>query len=81
VKKAPFVVLIGAKMPSVLAEISFVSNAKDAEQMRQPEYLQRIAESLYKGVAKYEAGLSGTRPPAERATGGAGVGAVAAAAQ
>ena len=67
VKKAPFVVLIGAKMPSILAEISFVSNAKDAEQMRQPEYLQRIAESLYKGVAKYEAGLSGTRPPAERA--------------
>jgi N-acetylmuramoyl-L-alanine amidase len=67
VKKAPFVVLIGAKIPSILAEISFVSNAKDASQMRQPDYLQRIAESLYKGVAKYEAGLSGTRIPAERA--------------
>ncbi len=67
VKKAPFVVLIGAKIPSILAEISFVSNAKDASQMRQPEYLQRIAESLYKGVAKYEAGLSGTHVPAERA--------------
>jgi N-acetylmuramoyl-L-alanine amidase len=70
VKKAPFVVLIGAKMPSVLAEISFVSNAKDAEQMRQPEYLERIAESLYKGVARYEGGLSATRAPVERASAG-----------
>ena len=68
VKKAPFVVLIGAKIPSILAEISFASNAKDASQMRQPEYQQRIAESLYRGVAKYEAGLSGTRNPTERAT-------------
>ena len=29
------------------------------EQLRQPEYRQRVAESLYKGVAKYEGGLSG----------------------
>ena len=38
VKKAPFVVLIGANMPSILAEISFVSNPRDAEQLRQPDY-------------------------------------------
>jgi hypothetical protein len=60
VKKAPFVVLIGANMPSILAEISFVTNPKDAEQLQEPEYRQRVAESLYKGVAKYEGGLSGT---------------------
>jgi len=59
VKKAPFVVLIGANMPSILAEISFVTNAKDADELQQPEYRQRVAESLYKGVARYEAGLSG----------------------
>jgi N-acetylmuramoyl-L-alanine amidase len=59
VKKAPFVVLIGANMPSILAEISFVTNPKDADQLQQPEYRQRVAESLYKGVARYEAGLSG----------------------
>ena len=59
VKKAPFVVLIGANMPSILAEISFVTNAKDADQLKQPEYRQRVAESLYKGVARYEGGLSG----------------------
>ena len=46
-------------MPSILAEISFVTNSKDAEQLTQPEYRQRVAESLYKGIARYEGGLSG----------------------
>jgi N-acetylmuramoyl-L-alanine amidase len=68
VKKAPFVVLIGANMPSILAEISFVTNEKDARQLQEPEYRERVAESLYKGVAKYAGGLSGTRLPAERAS-------------
>jgi N-acetylmuramoyl-L-alanine amidase len=61
VKQAPFVVLIGANMPSILAEISFVTNPKDADQLLDPDYRQRVAESLYRGVARYEAGLSGTR--------------------
>ena len=59
VKKAPFVVLIGANMPSVLAEISFVTNPRDASELRQPDYRERVAESLFRGIAKYEAGLSG----------------------
>lgn len=67
VKKAPFVVLIGANMPSILAEISFVTNPRDAEQLRAPEYRQRVAESLFKGVAKYESGLSGSKTPVEQA--------------
>jgi N-acetylmuramoyl-L-alanine amidase len=69
VKKAPFVVLIGANMPSILAEISFVTNAKDAEQLREPEYRQRVAESLYAGVAKYEGGLAAAKaaPAVKRA--------------
>ena len=58
VKKAPFVVLIGANMPSILAEISFVTNPEDAEQLRTPEYRERVAESLYGGVAKYAAGIN-----------------------
>jgi N-acetylmuramoyl-L-alanine amidase len=61
VKKAPFVVLIGANMPSILAEISFLTNSDDATQLRDPEYRERIAESLYRGVAKYVNGLSGLR--------------------
>jgi len=68
VKKAPFVVLIGANMPSILAEISFVTNAKDAKQLQDPEYRERVAESLYRGVAKYEGGLSGARVTTERAS-------------
>jgi len=68
VKKAPFVVLIGANMPSILAEISFVTNPKDAEQLRQPDYRERVAESLYQGVARYEAGLSGVKAPTLRAS-------------
>jgi len=68
VKKAPFVVLIGANMPSVLAEISFVTNPRDASQLRNPDYRERVAESLYKGVAKYESGLSGIKSPTLRAS-------------
>jgi N-acetylmuramoyl-L-alanine amidase len=61
VKKAPFVVLIGANMPSILAEISFVSNPGDERRLRTAEYRQRIAESLYRGIAKYVSGLSGVK--------------------
>jgi N-acetylmuramoyl-L-alanine amidase len=63
VKKAPFVVLIGANMPSILAEISFVTNPDDAEQLRTPEYRERVAESLFSGVAKYAAGINGVKTP------------------
>jgi N-acetylmuramoyl-L-alanine amidase len=61
VKKAPFIVLIGANMPSILAEISFVSNPSDEHRLETGEYRQRIAESLYRGIAKYADGLSGVR--------------------
>jgi N-acetylmuramoyl-L-alanine amidase len=61
VKKAPFVVLIGANMPSILAEISFLTNPGDARELRQPAYRERIAESLYRGTSKYISGLSGLR--------------------
>jgi N-acetylmuramoyl-L-alanine amidase len=61
IKKAPFVVLIGANMPSILAEISFLTNSDDARELQQPAYRQRIAESLYRGVSRYISGLSGVR--------------------
>jgi N-acetylmuramoyl-L-alanine amidase len=62
VKKAPFVVLIGAQMPSILAEISFLTNPEDADELREGAYRQRIAESLVAGVERYLRGLSGLRP-------------------
>ena len=61
VKKAPFIVLIGANMPSILAEISFVSNPADERKLETAEHRQRIAESLYRGVSKYVNGLSGVK--------------------
>jgi N-acetylmuramoyl-L-alanine amidase len=61
VKKAPFVVLIGANMPSILAEISFLSNPGDERRLKTPAYRQRIAESLYRGVSHYVDGLGGLK--------------------
>jgi N-acetylmuramoyl-L-alanine amidase len=61
VKKAPFVVLIGANMPSILAEISFLTNPEDATELRQPQYRERIAEALYRGVSRYVDSLGGVR--------------------
>ena len=58
VKKAPFVVLIGAQMPSVLAEIGFLTNTRDEALLRKPEHRQKIAEALYKGIASYADTLS-----------------------
>ena len=61
IKKAPFVVLIGANMPSILAEISFLSNPSDERHLKTPEYRQRIAESLYRGISRYIDGLGGLK--------------------
>lgn len=59
VKKAPFVVLIGAAMPSVLAEISFVSNKQELALLKTSAYKQRIAESLFNAVMRYRKSLKG----------------------
>jgi N-acetylmuramoyl-L-alanine amidase len=53
VRKAPFVVLIGADMPSVLAEVSFLSNPAEELSLKKPENRQRIAEGLYRGIETY----------------------------
>ena len=58
IRKAPFVVLIGATMPSVLSEIGFISNAHDESIMKRSEYRERLAEALYKGLAGYANTLS-----------------------
>jgi len=53
VRKAPFVVLVGAGMPSILTEISFLSNPADEQLLKKPEHRQRVAEGLYQGMANY----------------------------
>jgi N-acetylmuramoyl-L-alanine amidase len=58
VRKAPFVVLIGASMPSVLAEIGFISNPREEALLKKPDYRQKLAEALYRGVSRYAESLS-----------------------
>ncbi len=58
VKKAPFVVLIGASMPSVLAEVGFLSNSREEQLLKRPDHRQKLAEALYQGVSRYAQSLS-----------------------
>ncbi|MBK5293782.1 MAG: N-acetylmuramoyl-L-alanine amidase [Acidobacteriia bacterium] len=58
VKTAPFVVLIGAEMPSVLTEIGFMSNSKEEGLLKKSEHRQKIAEALFKGIVRYTESLS-----------------------
>jgi len=58
VKKAPFVVLIGANMPSILAEIGFLTNPREEALLRRPEYRQKVADALFRGLSRYAESLS-----------------------
>jgi N-acetylmuramoyl-L-alanine amidase len=57
VKQAPFVVLIGAGMPSVLAEVSFVTNKQEGVLLKTAAYRQQIADALYDAITKYQKSL------------------------
>ena len=61
VKQAPFVVLIGAAMPSVLAEISFVTNKQEGQLLKSAAYRQQIAEALLDAVLRYQQSLKRPR--------------------
>jgi N-acetylmuramoyl-L-alanine amidase len=71
VRKAPFVVLIGAAMPSILTEISFLSNPADEKLLKQPEQRQKVAEGLYQGIASYLQNMNSVtvNMPAKNGTG------------
>ncbi len=53
IRKAPFVVLIGAEIPAVLVEIGFLSNRHDEQLMGQAQFRQEVAEHLFQGIAAY----------------------------
>ncbi|MFZ0959747.1 MAG: N-acetylmuramoyl-L-alanine amidase [Terriglobia bacterium] len=61
IKKAPFVVLIGANMPSVLAEISFLTNPRDERLLKRSDYREKIAYALYEGILDYVKNLGEVR--------------------
>jgi len=66
VKQAPFVVLIGAAMPSVLAEIAFVTNTQEAKLLKGTAYRQKIAEGLLNAIRKYQTSLKSEARVAEK---------------
>jgi N-acetylmuramoyl-L-alanine amidase len=66
VKQAPFVVLIGAAMPSVLAEISFVTNPQEARLLKANAYRQRIADALFNAIRRYQTSLKNSTTVAQQ---------------
>ena len=56
VKQAPFFVLIGARMPSVLVEVSFISNPVEERRLKSDRYLDRVADGIVQGVMAYAEG-------------------------
>jgi N-acetylmuramoyl-L-alanine amidase len=66
VKQAPFVVLIGAEMPGVLAEISFLTNAQEVRLLRGSSYRQRIAEALHDAIRTYQTALKSRNAVAQQ---------------
>lgn len=53
VKEGPFYVLHGADMPSILVEVGFLTNRKEASMLSKPDYLYRLASSIAEGIHKY----------------------------
>ena len=53
VKKAPFYVLIGAQMPAVLVEISFITNPMEAKRLKKDSFLSEIADQIAAGISAY----------------------------
>lgn len=58
VKKAPFIVLIGAQMPAILTEIAFLSNPVEAKRLRNDKYLGKVADQIAGGISQYVTNLN-----------------------
>jgi N-acetylmuramoyl-L-alanine amidase len=54
-------VLIGATMPSVMAELSFLTHRQESSWLRTSSYRQQLAEALLAGIARYQRSLKGTQ--------------------
>jgi len=53
VKQAPFYVLLGAQMPAVLIETSFISNPRECKRLTNPRYQDRLCDGIIKGIRGY----------------------------
>jgi N-acetylmuramoyl-L-alanine amidase len=59
VKGAPFYVLLNSNMPSILVEVSFISNPRDERRLRDERYLQGIIKGISTGILRYVNGGRG----------------------
>ena len=66
VKEAGFVVLTESAMPGILAEVSFVSSPTDEQKLQSDGYREKIAEALYKGIARYAISSRGVKMAAKQ---------------
>jgi N-acetylmuramoyl-L-alanine amidase len=57
VKKAPFVVLIGIDIPSILVESSFITNPREEKRLKNKNYINKIADGIFAGVVEYSKGI------------------------
>jgi len=73
VKQAPFYVLLGAQMPAILVETSFISNPRECKRLIDPKYQQRLCEAIVDGVRQYIRDTTPTalmrKPPARGSSG------------
>jgi N-acetylmuramoyl-L-alanine amidase len=65
VKKAPFYVLLGAQMPAVLIETSFISNPRECDRLMNPQYQEQLCDGILRGIRQY---ISQTSPTALSST-------------
>jgi N-acetylmuramoyl-L-alanine amidase len=73
VKQAPFHVLIGAHMPSILIELGFISNSMECKRLIDPKYQDKLCMAIFSGIKKYVNGVnpvSYTKKKPKNATGG-----------
>jgi len=68
VKQAPFYVLLGAQMPAVLVETSFISNSRECKRLREPKYQEQLCRGIVRGIKAYinEANPSAFQQPVRR---------------
>ncbi len=73
VKQAPFYVLLGAQMPAILVETSFISNARECKRLMSVNYQDQLCEGIVNGIEKYMEALNPTAffyPPVQEEIGG-----------
>lgn len=63
VKQAPFYVLLGAQMPSILIETAFISNPRECKRLTNTTFQQRLIEGIIQGIRSY---IKATSPTAYR---------------